>query len=493
MFASFLPPFGARSSIAPYLWVLYKQITHLAPNEVVFIGTPGYFQNPSNFDVAQNWDISHHSREYAGFDIPTYEQLDAYRRFLLPDKLFAEQEHHGLSPHEVMRQMLTTRIAELEISLRPILAGLKHTDNIEAVFTWCNVPSLTAVAADLGIPVIHNELGALRAPCYQWTAYFDFQGVNGATEATSRFGQFQAEHAEQRVPILSKGEILTLVLIDPGMLESTTPPEMAIGLPLQVEDDTNIIAFSNGWNNQRLIDEANALHGHDNILIRHHPGGLKSYPDTSGLIDKSSSSIAFIRRCRQIATINSSIGLEALLWDVDTRILGDSPIAIAASKSMGPDACPPFPGEQLLALNFLVFGYLIPYEFLYNPDYIRWRLGRPTEAAIFAFHLTYWRMKQRLLAERFRFRSGNDNLNNSGLLSSRLLHDYQLSQRIRELTAQVEMLEARTHAIEETCERMRLSLSWRLTSPLRAIDSLTGGKLRYLVSSERKTDGQGHA
>jgi hypothetical protein len=495
MFASFLPPFGARSSIAPYLWVLYKQITHFSPDEVVFIGTQEYFQDPCHFDPTQRWDISDQSQAYAGFDIPTAERLGTYRRYLLPNNLLVEQRQKDWSPKNVMRLMLTSRIADLEDSLLPMLAKLKQTDNLEAIFTWCNVPSLSAVAADLGLSVIHNELGPLRAPCYQWTAYFDFQGVNGATEAGSRFGRFQAERAGQIVPILSKVEILNLLLIDPEISKSATAPEMAIGLPLQVEDDTNIIAFANGWNNQRLIDEASAIHGRDNTLIRHHPGGIQSYSDACGLIDQSSNSIEFIKRCKRIATINSSVGLEALLLDCDTRILGDSPIAIAASNSMNPDACLPLPNEQLVALNFLIFGYLIPYEFLYDPDYTRWRLRQPPEATVFLFHLRYWRMLQQLLNERLRFRSTDDNLSNSGLLKSRLLRDYsnyRFSRRIRELTAETAILETRALALDATCESMRLSLSWRLTSPLRAMDKLTRGRIRYLFSSKCKTGGKTH-
>lgn len=484
MFASFLPPLGARISDAPYLWILYKQVTHLGPNEVTFIATREYFKDPAAFDTRLRWDISLQSQGYAGFDIPTSRQLDAYRRLFLPEDIFAEFEGQGLAPLEILRRMLTTRIASLETGLRQALLALKETANVEAVFTWCNVPSLSAVASELALPVIHNELGALRAPCYQWTAYFDFQGVNGNTEAASRFNRLREECPEREVSILSKEEILDLMLVDGRSPDSTSSQNMAIGLPLQVEVDTNIIAFSNGWNNQRLIDEANAVHDRGSILIRPHPGGIEDYSQASGIVDASGSSIAFIRRCRQIATINSSVGLEALLWGCDTRILGDSPFVIAAANTMDPLASGPSPDEQLLALNFLVFGYLIPYEFLYDPDYSRWRLARPSEIEIWSFHLAYWRIRQQMMHGRLRHRTESGHPYETGLLKSRMLNDIALSSRIREMEAENQQLKTEIANLFASRDDMFRSLSWRLTSPLRALDRLTQGKLRRRMLKE---------
>lgn len=486
MFLSFLPPFGMRQPQAPYLWVLYKQVTHLNPEEIAFICTADYFVDPLSFEATQRWDISTHSQEYAAFAIPTAEQLSRYRRAHLPDSLAADWLHSGASRTDIMRRMLCTRLPELETHLRAAIRELSDNNKIDAILSWCNVPSLTAVAAEFDLPAIHNELGALRAPCYRWTAYFDFRGVNGNTDAAERYAQFGLAARQEQLPPLGKQEILDLLLIDPEEARRPVNVESALGLALQVEDDTNIVAFAEGWENQRLLQEAKEAFPSPEIRIRHHPGGLQRYAPHRCAIDDSASSIEFIRRCQCIATINSSIGLEALLFDRDVRILGDSPFAIAATgrslaRERNTDAKTGLERDQeLLALNFLVFSYLIPYEFLFEPAYLRWRLAQPGELAIYQFHLAYWRTRLQLHNDGPHLRlpeTASTSLLQRGLINFtqlQVLSQQSLALKHHRLTEQYGHLEADNRALTEQYRHleaysraMRHSWSWRLTAPLR--------------------------
>jgi hypothetical protein len=118
--------------------------------------------------------------------------------------------------------------------------------------------------------------------------------------------------------LLSTKELRDLFVIDSALRESRPDPSFEIGLPLQVENDTNIIAFANGWTNDQLIEVASSLYGSDKTLVRRHPGGLRNYPDIRAENDQSANSIEFIQRCARIATVNSSVGLESLLFDRQT-------------------------------------------------------------------------------------------------------------------------------------------------------------------------------
>ncbi|MCF8177626.1 MAG: glycosyltransferase [Sulfuritalea sp.] len=482
MFLSFLPPFGMRQAVAPYLWVLYKQITHIPPDEIAFIGTQAYFQDPATFDLEQRWDISHRSQEYAGFAIPSAEQLSRYRRWLTPDGLVENLFQSGLLRQETMRQMIYTRLPALENHLRPIIGELVNKENLEAIFSWCNVRSLSAVAAEFNVPVVHSEFGALRGPCYRGTAYLDFRGVNGGTETSDRFARFKSANDRDSLPLLSKAELLDLMLVDPAPL-TLTAPDTEIGLALQIEDDSNIVAFANGWDSLRLMKEAGTEFGAGNVRIRHHPGGLQRYPESFGKIDHSASSIEFITRCKTVATINSSVGLEALLFDRDTRILGDSPCSIAVTdvgqtlarrdENSIPDNN--WQLEELSALNFLVLGYLIPYEFLFEPDYLRWRLEGQDEADIYRFHLDYWRCRRQWDLEGPREYLPKHEANpliQRGLLNHLLFQERNQRQRAVSAEKQIQTLEKQIQTLERHLADIHNSLSWRLTSPLRAIDRI---------------------
>jgi hypothetical protein len=459
LFVSFLPPFGTRKMAAPYLWVLYKQISHFSPDEVVFIGTEEYFQDPAIFIASGRKDISQQAQEYCEFRIPSYGDMMKYRRYFIQTDTFQDFEVEGLSNIEIVSQLMTNRFEKFEKEITRILNLLIGQNTVEALLTWCNIMSLSAVAASKDIPVIHNELGAFRKPCYHATAYFDFKGVNGNTEAAFRFNRFLNETTKHSVPILSKEELRALYLLKPVDVESKLQA-FEIGIPLQVEDDTNIIAFSQGWDNQLLIKNVSAIYGRKRTLIRRHPAGLYKYDETHGVMDNSPDSISFLHRCKRIATINSSVGLEAMLFDHETYILGDSPFAFAAENKLGSLSSTPNLERRLLILNFLLFGYLIPYEYLYEPEYFRWRLGRPPETEIYEFNLRYFRERDLLIQNRDHHRFLKDTQSLIGLLKFQMRKQNEYTWRIADL---------------ENCIRnMQNTLSWRLTEPLRFIGKLVG-------------------
>jgi hypothetical protein len=85
-------------------------------------------------------------------------------------------------------------------------------------------------------------------------------------------------------------------------------------------------------------------------------------------------------------TVNSGIALEALLLGRRAIVLSDSPIAIAADRSMTSRS-----RERLLALNFFAFGYMVPYALMFDPEYTRWRLTNPSELEIVRRHQAWYR------------------------------------------------------------------------------------------------------
>lgn len=475
MFISFLPPLGIRQAVAPYLWVMYKQMTHLRPDEVAFIGSPDYFGLPSTLDQDSRWDIDLRSQAYAGFEIPSDKHFLSYRRLALPANVCGGLNSDDDERRENTRTLITERMDALEAALQALFEEILAQESIEAILCWCNTPSLVAVARACAIPVIHSELGPLRGPNYLWTAYFDFSGVNGETEAHQRFQSLSDDSSLRSLPMLDRRQLLSLMLAEPNALEWTAPTEdMPTGLPLQVEDDTNIVAFSNGWDNLRLIEAAGTRYSPENLLIRHHPGGLRAYPESYGPIDRSASSLEFVLRCRRIVTINSSVGLEAMLLGRETIILGDNPAAFAARRTIGEsDSAIPLSTEnQLQALNFIVFGYLIPYELAYQPDYIRWRLGQPDEAEIYKFHFDYWQALRGMTDLGLRHRETPHPLIAAGLLAAKQLQSLRLRAALRDAQRQLRELERFNEELTKVANSMANSNSWRITAPLRKLDAL---------------------
>ncbi len=183
---------------------------------------------------------------------------------------------------------------------------------------------------------------------------------------------------------MQREELLAFITNETNYAQIVTEDtnEYDVGLPLQVEDDSNIIAFSNGLNNFELIRLTKKLFP-GRILIRRHPGGYVDYNDSRlGYVDKSVDSIQFIKKCRQIVTINSSTALEAALLGKKVTVFGEASFKMLSNLD---DV-----REIRERLNFLVFGYLIPYSLLFDKEYYHWRLSRPSETEIYLYHYHYF-------------------------------------------------------------------------------------------------------
>jgi hypothetical protein len=385
LFISYLWPYGPRDIEAPHLWIFYKQLAQLDRAEVVFIGTDEYFRDPAYYAGQNRWEVQEDALRRLEYPLPSAQDVASVRRFSLPASLFERLDEKFGSREEAARALLTQGYEELEAELEKAFSGICRTERPEAVLTWCNSPSLSRVAAAHGLRVIHNELGPLRKPYFANTAYFDLSGVNGNTEARERFLRFKAEAGHTGA--LAKRELLSLILSAEyeHLAASEKRPFYEIGLPLQVEDDSNILAFSNGMDSRRLIEKARGLFKETEVLVRKHPAGLRDYRGAGVVMDASPNSMEFVLSCRRIATINSSVGLEGLLFDRDTTLFGDSPASFLAHRELAPELRGASV-DELLGLNFLVFGYLMPYEFLFDVDYYRWRLSGPSEREIFELH-----------------------------------------------------------------------------------------------------------
>ena len=284
------------------------------------------------------------------------------------------------NPASFLKLCVNQHITDLDEALDKII----NENKIEAAFTCVNNKTLENVCFSYNIPVIHNEQGPLRPPFFHGTVYLDFSGVNGRTEFYSRFLNFQ----EMEVELYSKDELLRIVT-KPEQYSYVSKlvkakPIYDCGVALQVDVDTNMIAYNNGWTSADLINKAMKEHGR--VLIRNHPLASMQYASNTslgnGVIDKSANSLEFISKCKKIVTINSSVAFEAMLLGREVEILGDSPFA----------AIPKMDEEtKLVALNFAIFGYLIPDYLWGDKEYFKFRIFAKNEEIVYNKNMKYKR------------------------------------------------------------------------------------------------------
>ena len=502
MFAVFLPPYPFRGVKAPYLWLFLKYL-HCSNEKILFITSPDYVEVINDETQHSRWEFDAASMASLGYSIP-YEQSLARREYLYLDHALYEtmlaQHHHD--PIKSFTTFLTESISELENELFSLLTK-EIIQRVDAFVSICNCPSLEKVARALNKEVIHLEIGPLRAPMYRNTAYLDFTGVNGNTEARARYESCQTE-----IDITCSMNDLHRYFLEAISLPSSSENQVA-GIVLQVEDDSNIIAYSHDFTNISLISYVRQQHALENILVRAHPGSLFRLRDDIFSIDASANSLEFIQKCHSIYTINSSVGLEALLCEKKTNILGDCSYAFVAEEASGPN--------RVNAMAFYLFAYLVPFELIFNLEYLRFRLDHPAELDIVRKHLQFYSKmpdereeNSHTLSTLINEAISKDITMRTILENSLAENNKQLEDLKTQLAAEVterEKLAAAITKLQQTADlaakdreilvsalavkqdevdRMRRSLSWKLTMPVRMSGRISRGEFSTIKAMMRE-------
>lgn len=384
MIASFLLPYHARNCPAIFSWVFYRQLARLPRSETLFILGQAYL------DELQDNPRAGEALELSGGQfrtrIPTSSELAGIRTAVIDERVFEDLDACVRHTTEGYRELLLNRYPPLERELDRILRP--NAGELECILTWCNCPSLSAVARGLGVPVIHHEAGPLRHPAYRPTAYLDLGGVNGGTSAAAQWLETREAYLRevQPLPRASLHQIMLAGASAAGALQDA-PATHALGVALQVEDDSNLIAFNNGWTPLDLLQRARETVPPAQLLARPHPYGHFQPRAGNLLIDDSPDAQTFIRRCGTVATINSSVALEALLAGRNAIVLGEASFAFLAHRNLSRATLAAPPPADDAALDFYLLAYLIPEDLLFDIEYLRWRLTSPPLVEIRKRHL----------------------------------------------------------------------------------------------------------
>jgi peptidoglycan hydrolase CwlO-like protein len=387
MFASFLMPHIDRGAGPLFHLIMLFQMSRFAPEEICFLGDDVYFDE-QHVPFGEELLLG-----TSRFTCVSQERFRAYRKAALPFEAVAALYEDGRSHLDAFQSLLTADHPPLRDAILAGLAGMNvEPGTLEAFLTWSNCPALSALAATLGVPVIHNELGPLRAPAYQDTVFFDFEGVNGNSTPATRWRERDVLAAQlDGADCLPTAQLRALLYQGsmPADDEAANPPvRYPLGVALQVEDDSNTVAYGRGYDATRLLYRALRDLAPEQVLVRSHPSARFAYRGGLGLADDSPSSLAFLRRIAHLVTINSSVAAEAALWGVPFTTFGDTPFAVLSSP-MDTGAAPPPPSADVpdITLNALLVAYLVPATLLFDPEYYRWRLGGATLRDCFERHL----------------------------------------------------------------------------------------------------------
>jgi hypothetical protein len=380
-------------------------------------------------------------------------------------------QHDG-SINNLYASLLTERSKEFENWLEEAIEKIEEAygEKIDAFYTVLssNLQSLKQIAQKHDIPIIYYDWGTFRSPVYRDTRVIDFNSFLSEDGVRSRFQEFLVTSADQNTPLLSRREILTLFLRDEylNLLDhEDDEPEFELGIATGYAFFMPALAQT-FYNDEELMYRAYSHYRKDEILVRTHPKDpLRTrYPLQAYIRDTSRSSTEFILRCRKVVSLFSNVSMEALYWNRVGYAVMDSHVSYGCQRDLGQEKTKEVEDSFL---NFYALCFNVPAVCWDDYDYLKWRVGHPSELEIFNRHLQIWRdTLESSASESVRQKNGTELLSNShkvakGFTVPNSLAGFSLTQ--------VYEMAARYLKVKE-------SKSWKATKPLRALRKLFAKK-----------------
>lgn len=402
----FVPFIFSLSTIndAPFLWWFYKGLDFSLQNHTAIVAQEIYCKTtPSQF-AAEGYQAAFikEATERFGYKLPKNRDLKRARLYPISDALIHEIVKEQKSLTNAFCYLLTQEDEKFMSFLDETINQIEREcgEKIEGFITLSSIPSLSEVSRRRGIPVIHFELGCWRIPCYLNTAFLDLKNLYGGETVERRWAKFCEENKKRPFNIFSKKECLALLLRKNQLhlLEQYDhKPTKKIGAVLGYVT-YELISCKTHLNDSELLYRIKKKYTLENMLIRMHPGDPYGgqYPQYSAAIDKQKRSTPeFILDCETVISLVSGSCIEAMLWGRKAITLLPSPSYFASGHEIE--------GEGLCAdenfISFFAFCYLIPFKYLMDVDYLRWRLTNPPEREIYYKHLRFYFEKKGLPSE----------------------------------------------------------------------------------------------
>lgn len=328
-----------------------------------------------------SWEI----QPFAAEDVRDVEQ------YFIPDNLFETIEKQCGSRTEMLYQLSSTSNVLIEEVFQNIINEIqfKHpNEKIDGIFHCLEAwQFLRDISQKHNIPLISYSFSAIRKPHgYRQTLYHvNRKGyLHTSQESESRYFQFCDEN--QSFPIFTNRELIALF----GK-ERTLPliqlinhqPHYEMGICTECFSVIPQFFMHNKTTDDDVRFECEKLYDKSQIVVRNHSLQVDYMQLDRSLVHNDPA--AWILSCNRLASARSQIMLKPLLWNrtavVCSNTLGFSFMCAKDYSSVDK--------VDLKALNWYMFGYLIPNDLMFSDEYWKWRMSSPSETKIYQQHLEY--------------------------------------------------------------------------------------------------------
>lgn len=365
----------------------YKFLYYCKKNNWPILAQEEYFIDPKYYEKNFNINLNKIAKinEIPELHQKMFDEVDKYT-------IFNEETQLVLKNYKSKDDAWINLMNDYDKTLASIIAGKikliksKYND-LKYIFLWRHNETICKVAKKYGLETIEMELSGIRKPSYNFGLnYFQFSNKYDDSELNYRYEKFIKETKNNSVPILSRKELINLLLTKEE-INNLCEEEYDVGIALGLKKDYETLSTDSITNEEILLSMSN-FEKNKNIIIRKHPANYDYKYDKEDLytIDNSVSSVQFVSKCRKIISSVSNIGLEAMLLGKTSYTLGKMPFKRFAYTTLE------YNDEYVINvrdLNYLIFCYYAPYSLSLTDEYIKFRSENPSEVDIYMYHYNY--------------------------------------------------------------------------------------------------------
>ncbi|WP_297443799.1 hypothetical protein [Sulfurimonas sp.] len=283
-----------------------------------------------------------------------------------------------------------------------ILSRVKNNVfDFDVIIYWSTNGAVKKFALDHNVQSISMELGCTRIPFFE-SVYMDFLGVNG--NAITRkldiklLPDCDIDEIIENLPFNlagNKGKDGKHNVLKTSFIEEIYKnPLKNILIPMQLDDDSNILMFSKYANMLEFLEEVlpPLINKGYRCFIKPHPGaksrkltelGHKTCEDyCSDLknvfwvddIDNKRDYLSLLNKMTAVVTVNSSVGFEALLLKKVVVTMGDGAYSINSLPTLtqlvdGTINLKEYYINIGKIANVMLYNYLLPKEYVFEQNF----------------------------------------------------------------------------------------------------------------------------
>lgn len=318
------------------------------------------------------------------------QEFSSIKQYAIEDSVFSQIEKQCGSRSAEISHLLGEDDFLLHKSLDRIFHEMRDdfpNENIEMAFHCLNAyKSITDACERYNVPLISYTFSCMRkVHGYRQTLYIAAidKPIYCTDDGKIRYDKFCQEN--NNFPILNNKEIIALLGKSrtlPLTLLMDKEPSHEIAICGEAFAYIPSVYYTYHYDDDDVYYYIGKIYKQSQTKTRQHPYllGHMQIPKDHFMQDDPAS---FILSCKRTTSVASQIMLKTMLWG-RTPVMPKDTLPLAFQCATKYDE---IKVTDLKFLNYYLFCYMVPSSLMFDADYWRWRMTKPSEAEIYIRHL----------------------------------------------------------------------------------------------------------